>query len=192
MPEIFDGAAIGERLFGEALDPRELLVRAFPPLADVVPPLDHVVLTARPLVARVNHGQWIASCDCGAPLLPLVPTPGGVVFFDRPLVWCMRCRNGGTGRGWRPVQLPAAGLRDAIEAVLVLRPDVTARNWEPGETVAELVAENLAHGVPVPRVEAAPPADDPTRDQEPWPSAAARAVLAALKPRRRRPFGIGR
>jgi hypothetical protein len=189
---IYDGASIGERLHGQVLDPRELLVRSYPLLAEVVPPLDHVVLTARPLVARVNHGQWIASCDCGAPA-DKIPTPGGVVFFDRPLVWCVRCRNGGTGRGWRPVTVPSSDLRTAVEAVLVLRPDLATRNWTPGETVAQLIVENVAHGVSVPRPDdPASPAPDPTRGQEPWPSAAARAVLAALKPRRRRPFGIGR
>lgn len=188
---ILDGAAISERLLGEVLAPRELLVRAYPMLDAVVPPLDHVVLTARPLVARVNHGHWIASCDCGAPA-DKIPTPGGVVFFDRPLVWCVRCQNGGTGRGWRPVTVPSPEWRAAVENVLGYRPDVTTRNWEPGETVAQLVAENVAHGIPVPAADPPPAPADPTRDQAPWPSAAARAVLAALKPRRRRAFGIGR
>jgi hypothetical protein len=35
----------------------------------------------------------------------------------------------------------------AIEAVLLMRPDPASRNWEPGETVADLVMENAAHGI---------------------------------------------
>lgn len=150
---IADGAELSRRLFGETLDPRELLVRCYPTTLDLVPTLDRVVLTARPLVARVNRGLWIASCDCGAPRDKL-PTPGGVVFLDRPFIWDLRCQNGGTGRGWRPVRLPPPDVIAAVEAVLLCRPRVEDRNWEPDETMTDLLAQNRAHGDPVPNLDA--------------------------------------
>lgn len=148
---IADGAALGRQVFGEDVDPRELLLRMYPGAAAVIPPLSQVVGTARPLVARINHGIWIASCDCGAPANK-IPTPGCVVFLDRLLGWCIRCQNGATGRGWRPVAVPPPELRAAIEAVLLCRPNVEDRNWEPDETLDDLIAQNREHGDPVPEV----------------------------------------
>lgn len=144
---ILDGERLTENLHGEQVDPREHLIRMYPPLAELAPPLDHVVLTARPLVARVNHGTWIASCECGA---RGVPTPGCVVFTGTLLGWCLRCRNGATGRGWRPILVPVEAIRHQIEAVLLCRPNVDDRNWEPGETIDDLLAQNREHGDPVP------------------------------------------
>jgi hypothetical protein len=144
---ILDGAVLAERMFGERLDPREHLVRMYPNAP--VPPLDYLVGTAAPLVGRVNHGIWIASCACGA---RGAPTPGGVVFLDQPVIWCLRCQNGGTGRGWRSVTVPPDEERRRIEAILLCRPNVEDRNWEPGETIADLLAQNAAHGDPVPDV----------------------------------------
>lgn len=125
-------------------DPRAYLL-AFYPEATIAP-LDHVVLTAEPLVARVVHGVWIASCSCGARGLP---TPGCVVFMDTPLGWCVRCSNRGWGGGWRRVVVPPEDDRRVIEAILRARPDPTTRNWRPGETVGDLAVENRAHGCPV-------------------------------------------
>lgn len=180
---IRDGSALARDLLGSDVDPRTYLVSFYPGLDHLVPPLDHVVLTARPLAARVNWGIWIASCDCGA-LSSKVPAPGGVVFFDGPgaaLVWCVRCRNGSTGRGWRPVAGPPPAVRAAIEAVLVLRPNVEDRNWDPSETIADLVAQNVERGDPVPggddRVSAA---TRPVPIVPRWRSEAARAVMRAL------------
>lgn len=147
MSMILTGERLAEALHGELVDPREHLARMYPQLADAVPPLDHVVLTATPLVARVNHGTWIASCDCGA---RGIPAPGCVVFVDKQLGWCARCGNQGSGHGWRPVQIPSADLRNQIEAVLLCRPNVGDRNWEPGESVADLIAQNQEHGDPIP------------------------------------------
>lgn len=146
---ILDGERMAVELFGRPLDPREYLLASYPALEAVVPPLTNVVGTAAPLLARVNHGRWIASCDCGAPR-DKVPTPGGVVFLGQPVVWCLRCQNGGTGRGWRQVAVPGPELRAQIAAVLLCRPHVEDRNWEPSETVAELLAQNREHGDPAP------------------------------------------
>lgn len=40
--------------------------------------------------------------------------------------------------------------RAQIEAVLNLRPIRSTRNWEPNETLADLIAQNIEHGDPVP------------------------------------------
>jgi hypothetical protein len=144
---ILDGGALSLAMFGERLDPRQYLTRMYP--GAPVPALNQVVATAAPLTARVNHGIWIASCDCGAPR-DKIPTPGGGVWLDAPMIWCLRCQNGGTGRGWRPVAVTDEQTRARIEAVLLCRPNVEDRNWEPSETVADLIAQNAAHGDPVP------------------------------------------
>src|SRR5436190_950102 len=105
---IVDGAAIGQLSFeGDTSSPRSYLLACYPKAA--IPPLDHVVLTAEPLVARVNHGIWIASRSCGAPPRPDLtgmPNPGCVVFLEIPLGWCVRCGNRPWGGGWRRVIIP--------------------------------------------------------------------------------------
>jgi hypothetical protein len=101
------------------------------------------------MVGRVNHGVWIASCECDAPR-DTVPSPGCVVFLDVPLGWCVRCGNRRHGGFWRPIIIPPPEERRLIEAILDCRPRVEDRNWEPGETVELLAAENTAHGDPVP------------------------------------------
>lgn len=35
----------------------------------------------------------------------------------------------------------------AVERLLMMRPDVTTRNWEPGETLHDLLEENVGHGI---------------------------------------------
>jgi hypothetical protein len=137
---ILDGASIAP-----GIDPQAYLLACYPEAS--IPPISHVVMTAPPLVARVNHGRWIASCSCGARGLP---TPGCIVFLGVLLGWCVRCNNGAWGGGWRMVQAPQLETRVQIEAVLEQRPRIEDRNWEPGETVADLIRENREHGDPVP------------------------------------------
>lgn len=140
MSTILDGAAIAP-----GSDPQAYLLACYPDAS--IPPISHVVMTAEPLVARVNHGRWIASCSCGAKGLP---TPGCIVFLGVLLGWCVRCNNGAWGGGWRPVVAPQLETRAQIEAVLACRPRFEDRNWEPPETVADLIRENREHGDPVP------------------------------------------
>lgn len=138
---VVDGRVLADRAVGPGVDPRSYLL-AFHPDAEI-PPLDQIDADAVPMTAAINHGTWVARCACGA---PGVPSPGCVVFLDAPLGWCVRCGNAAASGCWRPVLLPPADERAAIEAVLACRPDIATRNWAPGETVADLVAENAAHG----------------------------------------------
>lgn len=108
-----------------------------------------------------NHGRWVAYCDAdgcsGAERLwpdgkiQTAKKPNGEVVLDErgePVRYGvtrageMVCGNcGHTSQ----VRFPSDG--DEIEAVLKRRPVPETRNWEPGETVSDLKAENLSHGV---------------------------------------------
>jgi hypothetical protein len=179
---ILDGAAIGRSSpVGPSGDPRDVLL-AFYPGASVAP-MDHVIPTAEPLVARVNHGVWVASCSCGARGLP---APGTVVFLDRLLGWCIRCGNRAWGGGWRPIIAPGPEERRAIERVLLCRPNVDDRNWESGETVADLVAQNREHGDPVPPPDEPPAAAPDEPSPSPFPLAALMASVLGRFGRRGR------
>lgn len=94
-----------------------------------------VVITAHEdattLVARIDHGRWIADCACGSG-----------VALER--TWA-EARCFGCGAVYRSVQWPAAA--DRIEAALVKRPALATRNWLPTERVADLEAENAARGI---------------------------------------------
>jgi hypothetical protein len=145
---ILDGRMVAERSPGAPTGtPRAYLLACYPEAT--IPSLERVSSTAEPMVARVNHGVWIAPCSCGASSDRL-PAPGCIVWLDTPLGWCVRCGNRAWGGGWRPVVVPAEQERRLIEAVLDCRPHHEDRNWEPGETVDDLCEQNRAHGDPVP------------------------------------------
>ena len=60
--------------------------------------------------------------------------------------FCVACLNEKQDGKWRPVTWPKKKDADAIEAQL--RPRMTENaNWLPGESVADLVAENEMNGV---------------------------------------------
>ena len=100
-------------------------VRAFPAL-DIREPWE-APAGAVPFVAG---GKWIVLCPCGdAPMA----SP------DWNEARCFEC-----GAVHRGLQWPAD--RDAIEAVLIVRP-AAVRTWLPTETVDDLRAQNVAHGV---------------------------------------------
>lgn len=80
--------------------------------------------------ARHNWGRWIIDC----PACPSALTvPPGTAAAD-----CWDC---GADLG-QVVWPPDPG---GIEVILAMRPDPNTRSWEPGETLAALLAENAAH-----------------------------------------------
>lgn len=104
--------------------------------------------------ARVNWSRWIV--DCASPICTSAMTLGDEREDRAGNVWpglvigqsTMRCRDCGfltEGIEWPPDPL-------AIETVLSWRPDEKTRNWEPGEMIADLLRENVEHGVPIPGV----------------------------------------
>ena len=93
------------------------------------------------LKARVDHGMWIVDCPCNN---------AAVVDLNHPFFICAVCLTG----AWYVVDLPAE-LAD-IEAVLLERTAHSPvlgwvnRNWSPGESVEDLLEENVEHGVDIP------------------------------------------
>jgi hypothetical protein len=138
---VMDGRALAGALGTETGDPSAYL-RSFgygpPPLADRA-------VGALPIDVEVNHGQWIWRCPCGLGGIGDPPSGGGVAFVDQPFGWCPRCENVATDGRWRSLRFPPE--REAIERALAVRPDPDTRNWSPGETIEQLLAENAEHGI---------------------------------------------
>lgn len=42
---------------------------------------------------------------------------------------------------------PSDDMVQGVERLLMMRPDVTTRNWTPGETLIDLMWENGQHGI---------------------------------------------
>jgi hypothetical protein len=86
---------------------------------------------ADPVEARINHGRWIFDCDCGSGVAADPTFSAGYCF--------------GCGAIHTNVIFPED--RQAIEQALLARKRTENRNWNPGETVEELLADNTEHGV---------------------------------------------
>lgn len=90
-----------------------------------------------PVQAFVNDGRWLVMCEvCNG--------AQEASRSDRRFL-CVDCLNAGHGGLWRRVEWPRDA--EAIEAVLSARPQVANRQWRPGETIRDLLAENREHGV---------------------------------------------
>lgn len=88
-----------------------------------------------PTSARVNWGRWIADCTMCRSALALDPGLPGFVCWDCgahvEVIW------------------PAAHVQAGVERILSLRPDPMTRNWSQPESLHDLWAENLEHGIGV-------------------------------------------
>lgn len=85
--------------------------------------------------AYANFGRWVTDCPRRWCTNALQVRRGQDVFE------CL----GPDSCGWTaPLMWPADP--DAIEAILAVRPANAVRNWMLGETLAQLVEENAAHG----------------------------------------------
>lgn len=112
------------------------------------------VVTEPVAIARVAQGWWVADCPR--------PFCAGAEHAGR------RDGNVGglTGAGFRCANcglLCASrwpGNIEDIERLLLQRPVPQTRNWSPGESLADLLAENLEHGV-LPAVPASLDPGDP-------------------------------
>lgn len=85
-----------------------------------------------------SWGRWVAPCG--------TPGCGGasLAWENDHRVCCVSCGN--AGAGWHRVLWPANA--ELIDAVLAARPIPATRNWQPGEPLESLRAENVAHGLP--------------------------------------------
>lgn len=86
---------------------------------------------SKEIVARCDHGRWVGDCGCGS---------GVAASPEWSLACCFSC-----GAIYRRIVFPKD--RAAIVAALAARPAIENQNWLPGETVAQLLAENAAHGI---------------------------------------------
>lgn len=100
------------------------------------PPVPDVISALPALPARVYEGLWIVDCPCGG---------AEMICRGHPILWCCSCGNRYAGGLWRQVELPANAPE--IERLLDLRPFPVNQNWQPGETVDQLRAENAEHGL---------------------------------------------
>lgn len=89
-----------------------------------------------------NEGRWVVECpDCHSAQL---------ACRTDPRFLCVECGNIAVEGRWRSVVWPSdvAG----VEAALEQRDDAVNQNWVPGETVDDLLEENLENGVTPPPV----------------------------------------
>lgn len=95
-----------------------------------------------PTVAHISHNKLLALCpNCNS---------AEYVWRDGPHVMiCAECGNADINGMARRVDTPDATLMAAIELVLSARSRPQNRNWDPSESVQDLLQENLEHGVMV-------------------------------------------
>lgn len=88
--------------------------------------------------ALVNGGRWIVRCS----------SCSGAQFASRSdrRFFCSSCLNHANNNRWIGVEWPDDASIQRIERALMLRPNPANRNWEPGESVADLDRENGLHG----------------------------------------------
>lgn len=88
------------------------------------------------IAAYINHGRWVVECPdcCGAQF----------ACPDDPRFMCNNCANAMNDGMWRPV----LWIKDRAKIEVLLKPrPVENQNWRPGETLADLKAENKQFGV---------------------------------------------
>lgn len=97
----------------------------------------------------VNWGRWLAKCPrCPNAEAAGDPVTGGLTGDRFRCSMCgLRC----------PADWPPSV--DDIWRLLCQRPNPATRNWEPGESLMDLFADNVAHGIwpATPEVMAAQP-----------------------------------
>lgn len=96
-------------------------------------------------VVFMSWGRWVARCPTGCGVIEQRGrcddgTIGGL-GCDR-----FTCRASHGGCGLRCGVAWPADIAD-LERVLLARPIPANRNWTPGQTLLQLVAENAAHGI---------------------------------------------
>ncbi len=102
--------------------------RGNPPPADLV----KIEISAP---AIVNHGRWMVRCPwcSGAEML----------YLTKLQFLCLSCLNKDADGRFITIDLPP--FHNAIEVQLLKRP-IQFQNYEPGQTIEDLVKENNEHG----------------------------------------------
>jgi len=82
--------------------------------------------------AEVNWGRWIVRCP---------RCPSALAVYGEPRYRCDDCGHEDL------ILWPAADTMHGIARLLGMRPDPSTRNWQPHETLDDLLAENGLRGV---------------------------------------------
>jgi hypothetical protein len=85
--------------------------------------------------AYVNEARWIVECPFCASAQ--VGSP------EDPRFLCVECVNAPVDGAYVHVRYPSPSGRAEIEEALAARPHRANVNWVPGETVTELIAQNI-------------------------------------------------
>ncbi len=97
----------------------------------------------------VNHGRWVVECDAadcrGAIDVSQHLSAAGIVCDCQDRTACYHQ----TDPCGHIIRIDWPGFRTELWRILAVRPDPITRNWLPGETVEDLKAENLLHGMRV-------------------------------------------
>lgn len=118
---------------------QELATRSAWVSRDFAVPAPVLGLAAPVVRAYVNWARWIVRCGvCGSHQM----------VHDADPFMCAVCFNIEWGHAWARVDFPAE--RSEIEAILALRRNPQLANWNLGESLDELRAENVAHGHELP------------------------------------------
>ena len=129
-----------------SVDLAALLERARPKAISIK--TEHDVRPSDPhAIAYVNLGRWVADCPARPCAHPLTGEHAAGAEYVAPNIvfMCQWCWNQDIEGRYRPVDFPAD--KTALEAELLRRVEPDTRNWLPGETLADLQIENIAHGV---------------------------------------------
>lgn len=100
-------------------------------------------------VARIDWGRWLADCPavpCAHPVTAERAAGAEYVAPGLPFM-CQWCWNQNIEGRFREVDFPAE--KKALEALMLHRPEVDMRSWNPSESLAQAQADNIAHGDPV-------------------------------------------
>lgn len=119
---------------------RSLGTFALPTAVDAAaPPAQAAIQTVEHLRRGHYITRWIVFCpDCAG---AEDGDPADARFF------CMSCFNSGCGGRWRRVAYPDD--REVIEALVLARSEPGTRAYLPGETLADIRAQNLRLGDPI-------------------------------------------
>lgn len=137
--------------------------------------MDNTLAVPGVAYAEANWGRWIVRCPR--------PFCTNAIQVHR---WQQRFLCAGPGScGWSTViDWPADP--EGIETLLLMRPDMTKRNWVPGETLQDLLIENTRHDVLPPELLTESGCILETRNER----VTAGRLVAALPEYRRREIGV--
>jgi hypothetical protein len=97
-----------------------------------------VPVAGEPIEVFANEGRWIAQCPDRA------CRSAQLACKTDPRFMCHECANRENAGKWLPLKWPRNVGK--IEALLAKRV-VVNQNWLPGETLKDLLADNLEHGI---------------------------------------------